>query len=147
MRLEDLHAKVLRHKRKEVETIVKLGILASSVEHSEHESSLGTLLLQSSSAVQPDFRGSNTLFQSHGNAEQNKSANRRRYVAVLDTNNTFHVINRIAPKGLEGVDPELRRFSTAGVDRRIQRGTLRDSTRGKNGDYNSGAAMIQSAFI
>ncbi|EFO62399.1 Hypothetical protein GLP15_665 [Giardia lamblia P15] len=141
MRLEDLHAKLLRHKRKEVETLVKLGILASSVKNSEYESN-STLLLQS------ELRGSSTLHQSHGSRELEKPARRRRYVAVLDTSNAFHVINIIAPKGCENIDPELRSFSRVELDHHIHKSKpVRDRGKKKKDNYSSGAAMTHSAFI
>lgn len=147
MRLEDLHARLLRHKHKEVETMVKLGILASSVKNSEQESSLGTLLLQSSSTIQPDFGSTSAVQQSYKNEEQGTYTYRRRYVAVLDTNNTFHVINRIAPKGFEGIDPEIRTFPQVNIYDRLHRGSMRDSKKEKAIYYSSGAAMTHSAFI
>ncbi|KAE8304202.1 hypothetical protein GL50803_0029081 [Giardia duodenalis] len=141
MRLEDLHAKLLRHKRKEVETMVKLGILASSVKNSEYESN-PTLLFQS------ELRSSSTLHQSHGTRDLEKPAQRRRYVAVLDTSNAFHVINIIAPKGCENVDPELRSFSRVDMDHHIHKNKpVRDGRKGKKDRYSSGAAMTHSAFI
>lgn len=148
MRLEDLHAKLLRHRRKEVETMVKLGILASSVRNSEHETNLGALLLQSQSAFQPEFRSSSAVLHSRRSLDLERPVPRKRYVAVLDTNNAFHVINRIVPKGCENIDPELRSFSRVEMDHELHRHRLLKDSRGeKRGGYNSGAAMTQSAFI